>query len=182
MKKFFLDSKNTALFFIDVQEKLAPAIFEFSTLKKPLNTLLTTAKAFKLPIYVTEQYPKGLGEILKEFKILLKDAKFWEKTSFTALLPEVLEQIKSDGVEKLIVCGIETHVCVYQTVRDLVKEGFTVYLASDAVGSRSIDNKKNALKLMSDMGAIISNSETIAYDLLKDSKDKKFKEISQVLK
>ncbi len=184
MKKYYLNDKSTALFFIDVQEKLAPAIHEISSMKKPLLTLIKTAQVFKMPIYLTEQYPRGLGKTLDEYSDLLRDksVKYWEKTCFSALLPEILDQIKEDGVDTIIVCGVESHICVFQTVRDLLKEGFTVHLAADAVGSRSLDNKNTALALMREMGAIITNSETIAYDLLKDSKSENFKVISDTLK
>ncbi|NLJ71327.1 MAG: isochorismatase family protein [Clostridiaceae bacterium] len=184
MEKYYLDQKSTGLFLIDIQTKLFPAIYRHETLVQPTNTLITTAELFDLPIYVTEQYPKGLGPTIPEHKPELEklEANFWEKTSFTACLPEIIEKIKADDLKTLIIAGIETHVCIFQTTRDLLRLGYNVYLAADAVGSRDIENKNNALDLMSDMGAVISNSETIAFDLLKDSKAPQFKAISNAVK
>lgn len=184
MDKYYLNPKTTGLFLIDFQIRMVPAIYEHETLIKPTNTLITTAELFGLPIYVTEQYPKGLGETIPEHKTRLEELKanFWEKTSFTACLPEIMEKINEDKIDTLIIAGIEAHVCVFQTARDLLKLGYNVYLAADAVGSRDPKNKRNILDLMSDMGAVISNSETIAFDLLKDAKAPQFKAISNAVK
>lgn len=184
MEKYYLNQKTTGLFLIDIQTRMVPAIYQHEALVKPTNTLITTAESFNLPIYVTEQYPKGLGPTIPEHKSKLEklEANFWEKTSFTACLPEVLEKLKADNIKTLIIAGVETHVCIFQTARDLLRMGYNVYLAADAVGSRDPENKKNALDLMSAMGAVISNSETIAFDLLKDAKAPQFKEISNAVK
>ncbi|NLM19595.1 MAG: isochorismatase family protein [Clostridiaceae bacterium] len=184
MDKYYLNQNKTGLFLIDIQTKLIPAIYQHEALVKPTNTLITTAELFNLPIYVTEQYPKGLGPTIPEHMSKLEklEANFWEKTSFTACLPEIIEKFKSDKIDTLIIAGVETHVCVFQTARDLLRLDYNVYLASDAVGSRDPENKKNVLDLMSDMGAVISNSETIAFDLLKDAKASQFKAISNAVK
>lgn len=184
MDKYYLDRKTTGLLLIDIQTKMVPAIYQHETMIKPTNTLITTAELFDLPIYVTEQYPKGLGPTIPEHKPELEELKanFWEKTSFTACLPELMEKIKADKINSLIIAGVETHVCVFQTTRDLLRLDYNVHIAADAVGSRDPENKKNALELMSGMGAVISNSETIAFDLLKDAKASQFKAISNAVK
>lgn len=184
MDKYYLNSNKTALFLIDIQERMVPVIYQHELLVKPTNTLITLAKEFNLPIYVTEQYPNGLGATIPEHKNQLEElsAHFWEKTSFTGCLPEIVKKIKEDQIDTLIIAGVETHICVFQTVRDLLKLGLNVHLAADAVGSRDPENRKIALKLMSNMGAIISNSETIAFDIMKDAKAPQFKAISNAVK
>ncbi|HHU52864.1 MAG TPA: hydrolase [Clostridiaceae bacterium] len=184
MNKYYLDPKTTGLLLIDIQTKMMPAIYMHESLVKPTNTLIKTAELFNLQVYVTEQYPKGLGPTIPEHKEELEkiEANFWEKTSFTACIPEIMDKLKADGINTLIIAGAETHVCVYQTTRDLLQMGYNVYLAEDALGSRDPENKKNALDLMSNMGAVISNSETIAFDLLKDAKAPQFKAISNAVK
>jgi len=184
VEKYYLDSNGTALLLIDYQERLYPAISGKKKLLKPLKTLIHSAKYFEMPIYVTEQYPQGLGETLPEIKLWLEDCNthYWEKTAFNAFLPEVQKQIEADQIKNLIIAGIETHICVFQTVRDLLKNNYSVFLAADAVGSIDKKNKNNAIELMRDMGAVISNSQSMAYDLLKDSKNPNFKAISNLLK
>ena len=184
MKKYYLDSSSTALLLIDYQERLYPAISGKKKLLKPLKILIHSAKYFEMPVYVTEQYPQVLGETLPEIKSWLKDCNtyYWEKTAFNAFIPEVQKQIKSDQIKNLIIAGIETHICVFQTVRALLKNNYSVFLADDAVGSIERRHKNNAIELMRDMGAIVSNSQSMAYDLLKDSKNPNFKAISNLLK
>lgn len=184
MKQYYLESERTALFLIDMQDKLYPAIADKENLLKPLKILINLAKIFDMPIYITEQYPRGLGETLPEIKTWIEngDIHYWEKTAFNAYLPEVEAQIKKDEVKNFIVTGIEAHICVLQTVRELLNNQFNVFLVEDAVGSRDNQHKNNAVNLMREMGAVISNSESIAYDLLKDSKHPDFKTISNILK
>lgn len=184
MEKFLLKDKKAALLLIDIQEKLAPAIEGFQDMEKPISILIETAKLFNLPIYITEQYPQGLGHTLDFVMRRFKDTPVFlrEKTAFNALLPDILTDLQDKQIKTLIIAGIETHVCVYQTVRDLRLNGFEVMLAADAVGSRTAVNKENGLRLMHDLGAVISNTETIVFDLLQDSENPHFKAISRLIK
>lgn len=184
MNKYYLSPDETALLLIDFQEKLAPAMSNHEELEKPIKLLLGLAKAFKLPVYITEQYPKGLGHSLAYIRESLDECqyKLWDKTCFNALSSELLENLREKNIKTVIVAGIEAHICVYQTVRDLLQKSFNIHLAADAVGSRDPRNKKNALKLLAQQGAVVSNTETIAYDLLKDARHESFKEISELVK
>lgn len=184
MDKYYLNAEKTALLLIDIQEKMLPAIYQKETLLKPTKTLITTAEVFKLPVLVTEQYPQGLGATIPELKVRLDQVKanFWAKTSFSACLPEIMIQILNHKIDTILIAGIESHVCVFQTTRDLLRDNYNVHIVADAVGSRDPENKKIALQLMAEMGAVITNSETVAFDLLKDAKAEQFKVISNALK
>lgn len=184
MNKYYLNPDETALLLIDFQEKLIPAIADNASLEKPVKLLLGLAKAFKLPVYVTEQYPKGLGPSLSYIKEGLAGCqhKLWDKTCFSAALPDLLANLEADHIKTIIVAGIEAHICVYQTVRDLLQKSYQIHLATDAVGSRDPRNKENALRLLDQQGAVITNTETIAYDLLKDARHDSFKEIAKLVK
>ncbi len=184
MKKFLLRDKKVALMIVDIQEKLAPAIHQSEKMEKPMSVLIEVAKQFDLPIVITEQYPKGLGKTVPSImENLPEDNVFvYEKTEFNALLPEVLALLQEKQIETVIVTGMETHICVYQTVRELLINGIEVIAVLDALGSRTKENKKNGLSLLESMGAVISNSETIAFDFLKDAKHPAFKTISQLVK
>ncbi len=184
MEKFLLRDRKIALLLIDIQEKLAPAINCFEQMKKPISILIEVAKAFDIPIYLTEQYPRGLGTTLDFIRQALADKPVLlrEKTEFNALLPDILTDLEEKQIETVILAGMETHICVYQTARALRMQGFDVMIAEDAVGSRTDANKQNGLHLMQGLEAVISNSETIAFDLLKDARNPRFKEISKLVK
>src|SRR5690606_37736710 len=109
-------------------------------------------------------------------------APVFEKITFSGLTPEVAQALEQTNRKKIIVTGIETHVCVYQTVRDLLKEGYQVFVAEDGVCSRSKANWRNGLSLMAAMGAVITNTETVFFDLMKQAGTPLFKELSKLIK
>ena len=181
MDKFILEKNDTVLLIVDIQERLTKAMKYEDEAIKGTNILIEAANLMDIPILVTEQYPKGLGRTTEELKNLEK-AKFFEKTLFTACIDGLVEELKTLGRKKVIVVGMETHVCVYQTVRDLVSLGYYPFLAQDAVSSRSKSNTKNGLKLIDDVGGVVTNVETILFDLMKDAKVEEFKAISALIK
>ena len=130
---------------------------------------------------VTEQYPKGLGKTVSEVNISL-GATTYEKITFSGCTAEVNSALNRLGRKKIIITGMETHVCVFQTVRDLVEAGYNVHLVGDAVCSRFDENYENSLNLMSELGAVVSNTETVVFDLLEVSGTKEFKAISPLIK
>ena len=138
----------------------------------------------EIPIFVTEQYPKGLGSTYPTLKGLLGSHQhFFSKTTFSCLSdPSIKKEILESALSQWVVIGIEAHVCVLQTVRDLLLEGMQVVVPNDAMSSRSIYDFSTAIAEMRDMGARISSTETLLFELLKDSKAKEFKEISQLIK
>jgi nicotinamidase-related amidase len=180
--KYFLNKEDAVLLLIDLQEKLMPVISSQDTVSKNVNTLIKAAQIMEIPIVLTEQYPKGLGTTLREIKQNAEGFRYVEKVQFSAFVPE-LQQILTDINRKsILVTGIETHICVYQTVRDLIANGYSAHVVKDAVGSRTEANYLNGLQLMSEMGAIINNTETVLFDMLKSSADSNFKQISALVK
>lgn len=181
-QSFTVDENNTVLLIIDIQDRLVVAMQNQEEVIKNTQNLIEAAELLEIPIILTEQYPQGLGATIKE---ITNDREFHsiiEKTSFSAYTPALEESLKELGKVNIVVAGMETHVCVWQTVRDLRDAGYQVHLANDAMSSRTHENHNNGLNLMQAKGAVVSNTETILFDLLKDSKHSAFKNISQLIK
>ncbi|MDD2620297.1 MAG: hydrolase [Syntrophomonadaceae bacterium] len=182
MSKYKLDRENTALIVIDLQERLMGAMKDREKVYKNTGILLDTVKQFNIPVIVSEQYPGGLGHTVNEIKEKLGDYHYIEKMDFSLCNVQGRQILKSVNKNTFIVTGSETHVCVFQTVRDLLQAGYNVHLVKDAVCSRSDDNYRNALGLMRDMGAVVSNTETVVFDLLQAAGTPQFKVISPLIK
>ncbi|HHZ02114.1 MAG TPA: isochorismatase family protein [Tissierellia bacterium] len=183
MDKFYLDREETLLLVIDIQEKLLPVISNKEDLVEKNNILISTAKKLNIPIIYTEHYAKGIGPTVEKLKENLEGATKFDKKAFSACIEEgFLELISETKRKKIIVTGTETHVCVFQTIRDLLKNGYTVHVPFDAVGSRVEEVKNNALELLRDMGAVITNTELVVFDLVKISGTPEFKEILKLVK
>ena len=182
MDKFKLQREDTALFIIDIQERLVPVMDHRDQVIENNKILITAAKEMNFPIIATEQYPKGLGRTVPEILELIDDEYIFAKNSFTAYTDEVKEALKALGKKKILITGMETHVCVFQTVRDLINDGYQVQVIKDAVCSRTKSNYKNGLALMKSVGAVISNTETAVFDLLKVSGSPEFKILSKMIK
>lgn len=184
MKNFKVQRDSALIFVVDIQGRLMPAMADPKGVVKNTSTLLHAAKAYALPAVYSEQYPKGLGPTEEEVLKLLEelDAFRLEKTQYNATLPEMMEAIKKTGRKQIILTGTETHVCVYQTVRSLLEAGYELFVPYDAVGSRSEKNRDNALEQFREMGAVVTNTETLLFDLMKDAKDPHFKELQQYIK
>lgn len=133
MKKHSLNSEQALFLVIDLQEKLMKAMEHAEKVYKNTRIMLGVCLQLKIPVVVTEQYPKGLGRTVQGIAEKLGEHLLLEKTSFSAVTKETLEQLQSFGRRQLLVVGSETHVCVFQTVRDLLAAGFEVYLLQDAV-------------------------------------------------
>lgn len=182
MDKFTLHREDALLLIIDIQERLAPAVRNKKEVIKNTNILVETSKTLNLPIVVTEQYPKGLGPTVEEIKENLGDAQIFDKILFNACTDDVMKAIETYSKRKIIITGMETHICVFQTTRDLLNEGYQVFLVADGVSSRTEDNYKNGLELMKEMGAIITNTETVLFDLIKKAGTPEFKALSKLIK
>jgi nicotinamidase-related amidase len=171
------------LLVIDVQGRLADLMSNKQSLFKHIVTMINAAKILKIPIYWFEQYPKGLGPTKSSIKELLVDSSYHEKLTFSACgAKDFLEQLNSNGRNQFIVTGIETHVCVYQTVIDLLAKGFSVKVNQQAVSSRIKNNKNLGLHTMEKAGADITSTEMILFELMKTAKHPNFRQISQLLK
>ncbi len=179
-----LEIENSIVVLIDIQDRLVGMLNKQEPVVKASSILLSAANIMNIPIVLTEQYPQGLGKTVPALTVdMTEDNVVIEKTSFSAVqTPEFIEKIRNLGKKNIIIGGIETHICVYQTVADLIKEGFNVVVAKDACASRSTDCFKTGLVLMKDLGAQISNVETILFELLKNSKNPYFKPVQALIK
>jgi nicotinamidase-related amidase len=173
-----LDVSDTVLLVIDVQERFRSVQKEFDTMAAGCIKLIKTFRALDLPIIVTEQYPKGLGQTIGEIRELLGSIEPLTKTVFSSYgCAGVPEQLESAKARKVLVCGIETHVCVNQTVHDLLAAGYRVHVAVDAVESRHAVDRELALRRMEAAGAILTTTEAAAFELMVDAKHEKFREV-----
>jgi nicotinamidase-related amidase len=182
---FSLDRKKTALLVIDVQEKLFPVMDEkvYGKVKKNIINLVKGANKLNVPVFYTQQYTKGLGETDPDIKAELKEATFYEKTSFSCCGEESFsDDFLERDFESVIIVGMETHICVLQTVVDLVTAGFAVHVAADAVCSRDKFNWKFGLEFMKDAGGIITVTEIALFQLLGKAGTENFKYISKLVK
>ncbi len=182
MDKYVLLKEEALLFVIDIQEKLVPAMKYGEQVIRNTNKLITITRKLDIPIIATEQYPKGLGKTVRELNQNLDASSVYEKVSFSGYTREVNSALETLGRNKVIIAGMETHVCVFQTVRSLLARDYQVFVAGDAVCSRTKENWLNGLSLMSSMGAVITNTETIFFDLMKEAGTPLFKELSPLIK
>ena len=171
MHEHILDPRHTALLIIDMQEAFRPAISDFAD--KAANTALMAhaAQLLGLPIIFTEQYPKGLGRTATEIRAVLSAGiEPVEKTSFSACgAPEFDDRLTRTGAYHLLVSGVEAHVCVSQTVHDLIERGYRVHLLTDCITARAESNKQVALAKMQQAGALPSSIEMALFELLRRS-------------
>ncbi|MFM7098001.1 MAG: isochorismatase family protein [Gemmataceae bacterium] len=178
--QFRLKVEDTALLVVDLQEKLLPKIINAEDVARNATFMVKAAKTLGVPVLATEQYPKGLGATVEPLRSLIE--KVWEKQSFSAVREGgVLDFLKSDARIKVVLVGIEAHICVMQTVLDLLNQGFHVFICVDAVSSRYAIDVKIALKRMQQAGAVLVTSETCVYELLETAANPVFKEISAMV-
>jgi len=178
-----IDRNNTALVAIDFQEKLMPAMSNREALEDKVSRLISGMRAMDIPAVVTQQYTKGLGETVAPIAEALGEFSHVEKTTFSCMTNEEFAgRIKELNRKNIVVCGIEAHICVQQTVLQLMEAGYNVYLIVDCISSRSEEDKLWSITRMGEAGAVITTYESILYELLKDSKDPAFKAVSAVVK
>jgi isochorismate hydrolase len=179
-----LDRADALLLVIDVQERLAAAMNPASRaeLEKNAAVLIRAAKRLDVPVVATEQYPKGLGPTVASLRELLpQDALTKMEFSCGASKP-IARHILSTGRKQAVVVGMEAHVCVFQTVRDLVSGGFSVFVAQDAVISRTEANRAVGLRLCEKAGATLTSTEAVLFDLLGVAGTPEFKELTALIK
>ena len=179
-----LKAQHCALIVIDVQEKLLPPIYEKERLVRNSQLLLRLAGLLSLPVVATTQYSKGLGQIVPEIASLLGGTTPLDKLEFGCFgNGEFRSSIdRLNGRNTLLLCGMETHICVLQTALGALNQGHIVHVAGDAVSSRTELNWKLGLQRMRDAGAVISSTEMMIYELLGKSGSHEFKEILKHLK
>lgn len=168
---------------IDFQERIFPAIHENGKLLKNVPILLEGLKAMDIPLIVTEQYVKGLGPTVPEIALPLEGIERIEKSSFSCCdEPRFMMALASSGRDHVIIAGIESHVCVLQTVIDLRKNGYHPVVVEDCISSRKPNDKLIALERMRQCGAILTTYESILFELLRYSGGETFKAISRLVK
>lgn len=177
-----LDIENSVIVIIDIQEKLVNAVGEFS----PVGNATKLAKAasiLNIPVIVTEQYPQGLGATVSDVKKNLEKCITLEKTSFSALrTPSFAEELSKTAKKQVVICGIEAHICVYQTICDLLEQDYEVYFVKDASASRNKHEFKTGVDLIKQNGAKVTCTEVVLFEWLKTSKHPNFKEIQALIK
>jgi nicotinamidase-related amidase len=174
-----LDPERTTLVVVDVQEAFRKAIPDFDRIAKATATLIEGAEAIGIPIVITEQYPKGLGETVPEIADHLPEGtEPLQKVCFSAADAEGFDL---GGRDQALVCGVETHVCVNQTALDLLGAGVEVQVAEDAVGSRFEENKRVGLHKMERAGAMMTSVETALFELLGRAGTDEFKRVQKLI-
>jgi nicotinamidase-related amidase len=180
-----LDPIQCALVVVDMQEKLLPPIWEKERLVRNVQLLIRMAGILKIPALVTTQYAKGLGNTLPDIASMLPDSPPLDKLTFSCFGSDIfcslLKRLPGQRTTVLL-CGMETHICVMQTAMGALREGYLVHVASDAVSSRSELNWRIGLDRMRDAGAILSSTEMMIYELLRSSGAPAFKELLPYLK
>jgi nicotinamidase-related amidase len=183
LDKFFLDKEDTVLLIVDIQEKLAAVMTEKDKVVGNNLHLIELAKMIRMPVMVTEQYPKGLGPTVAEIKNALPFYRPVEKMTFDCCgQPPFLEELKEHNKRNVVLTGMETHICVLQTCIGLLKGGINVHIVQDAVCSRTRENWKIGVEFMREAGAVVTSTETALFQLLKVAGTEEFKKISQRIK
>jgi len=185
VKRFskLLKPESTALLIIDIQERILPVISNNERVVEYTLKLIKGFRALGLPIYYTEQYPKGLGPTARLIMDELGDLKPFDKMSFSCSgAGELFNEFKQKNLSQIVVCGVESHVCVQQTVLDLIENGLQVNLAADAVSSRKEIDYLTALDRMRHHGVEVTTTEAILFELLNVCGTPQFKEVSKIVK
>jgi len=178
-----IKKENTIGVVIDIQSRLYPFIQDYEEITRNNRILLQGLRVLGVPIVVTQQYTKGLGETIPEIAEVLGEYKHIEKMSFSCCdEPRFNEDLALASKMYVVVTGIEAHVCVMQTVNDLIGQGYIPVVVEDCIGSRKPNDKNMAVERMRQAGAIITTYESILFELLKYSGTPEFKEISKLVK
>jgi len=176
---------NTVLVLVDIQERLVPAVSCRDEIIWNTRRLIDGAKLFDIPVVVTEQYPKGLGPTMPELIAALPEGTpVMEKKSFSAcLVPEFQEELRRrESVHKVLLVGMETHVCILQTALDLLSLGYEVHLVVDAVGSRFAGDRKIALRRLESSGVMLTTTESVLFQWCRTADVPQFKAVSRIVR
>ena len=176
-------AEHTAAIAIDYQERLIPAIHDNSTVVHNSAILLAGLEALQVPVLVSRQYPKGLGDTVEPIKAVTQKATVLDKTAFSCYGDDTIKQaVERLGRKNIILCGTEAHVCVLQTALDLQAAGSQVVYAVDCVGSRKAQDKNYGIKRVAQEGALLVTYEQVLFELLQGAAAPAFKAISALVK
>ncbi len=176
--------EDTMAIIIDFQERLVPAIYNNEQLIKNNQILIQGLNALNIPMVVTQQYTKGIGMTVEEIKCnFLDEFEYFDKVTFSCVDDEqILSKVQEIDKKNIIVCGVEAHVCVLQTVIDLKEKGYNVILVQDCIGSRKENDKLIGIERAANEGAVISTYESILFELTRKAGNDTFKTISKLVK
>ncbi len=175
--------ENALGLIVDVQEKLFPHIHEHENLSRNIEILIEGLKILEVPVIVTEQYKKGLGETIPNLAKLVNDYPHCEKTAFSCCDdPGIMEKIELSSRQEVILAGIESHICLLQTALDLKERGFFPVVVEDCVASRNPENKRIAITRLVQEGVFITSYESILFELCRYAGNDQFKTISKLVK
>ena len=179
-----IDRSKAALVVVDMQEAFRSVIGDFALIASRIPIAMRGFLTLDVPVIVTEQYPKGLGRTAEEILLTLPaDFDVIEKTAFSSCGATTFNQnLRDAAVEQVVICGIEAHICVNQTTHDLLDQGFQVHVLTDCVGSRFEHDRQAGLAKMFSSGAVPSSIEMALFEMMRDSKHGKFREIQALVK
>jgi nicotinamidase-related amidase len=178
-----LTADRSVLVVIDLQEKFRDLIHGMDQVLERSLRLIAFSRESKIPVLVTEQYPRGLGVSITEIREACRPFTAFEKTTFSCVGSEAFNQaLRATGRDQIILCGIETHVCVYQTACDLLRDGRQVVIAADAVSSCGAADRELGLQRLRDVGADVMGTQMIMFEILREAGTPAFRQVSALLK
>ncbi len=178
-----LSVEDTVLMVIDMQGNLYESMQDKQFLSENVRRLIRGMQVFGIPVIVTEQIPEKLGPTIPPVADLLPATRGIPKADFSCCGDEkIMKALKAVDRRQVLLCGIETHVCVYQTAIDLLAFGYEVHLVADAVSSRTVMNREIGIEKMRDEGALLTSTEMVLFELIRTAEDPKFKEIFKIVK
>lgn len=178
-----IQSQHAIALTIDEQERLLPAIYNGQEILHHTELLLKGLRLLEIPILITQQYTKGLGMSAPSVFAAAGTESWLEKRTFSCLGDEIIRKALQDSHRRqIIVCGVESHICVQQTVLDLLHMGYDVFLIEDCISSRKLSDQKTAVRRMEQAGAVVTSYEAILFELMETSMHPHFKEISSLIK
>jgi len=179
-----LNADTTVLLIVDMQEAFREKIPDFAEIALRIGVMTQAAKLLQLPVLITEQHPKGLGHTATEIKeVLPDDTEIIEKTTFSSCgVKPFRDQLQQLQMKQILVCGIEAHICVNQTVHDLLADGYQVHVVTDCVSSRDSRNRSAGLAKMQMSGAIPSSVEMALFEIIRDARNDQFRAVQKLIK
>lgn len=178
-----LDSQQAVLLIVDVQEGFRKQLKDLDNLTRNITILAEAAKILKVPVFLTEQYPQGLGKTIAEIAACLGEHQYFDKTTFSCCRGNgFMEALAATGRKQVILCGIEAHVCVSQTAHELMQHNYDVHVINDAIASRNPRNKELGYEKMISSGAVPSAVEIALFEMLVESGTEQFKAVQRLVK
>ena len=182
---YHLQPRRCALMVVDIQENLMKVIPARDEVGRNAALLIKSARALEIPVVATTQYVARIGEFIPEVRAELDGVECLDKLEFGCFNNQAIAArvgSLAGGIDTLIICGVETHICIYQTVLGALKAGYRVWVPADGVASRAVKNYETGLARLREMGAVVANTEMIIYDWLQKAGTPVFKKLLPVLK